>query len=208
MIFLTAGMLSFGFLFFAYTNGILQETSNPVATLTELTSSARQLPQSGLTRGRLDTGSLLSESDSISTSQFSSAKLSFFAGGELFLGPATLVVLRPESQALKVIFLHGSGRVRNPTNSSRRILAEASLRKVEMDEFNPESPELRSWEQFKKSHSVFSRLAAGHLKAGVEGGLSTGGDLIQATPRTRITVCEYRPLLGPINFPPKFIDDK
>lgn len=113
--------MAFGVLFVMELKGAFSQVKDPVAVLTMSDGTVRRLGSEALTWDRAEGGALFAYQDTISTGENASAKLSFYAGGEVELGPGSMVKLGGDLKELKLNFVQGTAKVRIAKSAKNNI---------------------------------------------------------------------------------------
>lgn len=126
------GVLSVGFaaLFVADLRGYFNVASDPIAILQESGGTVRRLGNHQLTWDRAATGTLFGSGDTLSTGEGATARIQFYAGGELILEPGAMVVLGGSVEELKLNFVSGAGKVRVAREAQKKIQVSRGTEKT------------------------------------------------------------------------------
>lgn len=113
--------LLFTGLFVADLQGFFNPTRRPIAFLKQAHGTVRRLALNELTWDRSRKGSEFSLGDAIATGEASRATLVFSMGGELELGPGSMIALGGQLEDLKLSFVTGTGKMRVARSAQSKI---------------------------------------------------------------------------------------
>jgi len=116
-------ILAFVFLglFVADLRGFFNVAHIPVAYLQQAHGTVRRLAKNDLTWDRAEMGTLFGAEDTISTGEEAGARLTFYAGGEIDLGPGTMVYLGGSVEELQLSFVSGKAKIRMTQAAKQKI---------------------------------------------------------------------------------------
>ncbi len=118
-----AGGFAAGFV--ADLQGYFSAPSKPIAYLQDASGTVRRLPVEQLTWDRAQSGSLFAAKDTVQTGENGFARLVFYAGGELELGPGAMVALSGGTENVQLQFLSGEGKIRVTKSGQSKISVQA-----------------------------------------------------------------------------------
>ena len=119
---LATGSLVTGAAFVADLRGYFKPDPRPVAFLRSSDGTVRRLAKGHLAWDRMGPGAVFGLGDTVSTVGFSTARLMFYAGGELQLGPDSMVTLAQETENVRVDLMMGAGRIQVADRAIERLV--------------------------------------------------------------------------------------